>query len=384
MLDQSHLLAHNGNAYILVMVDFFTKWVEMAAVPDTKASTTANCIYKHIISRHGPPKAILSDRGSGFVSKVFRHLCDKLNINKPYTTSYNAAGNGFCERQNRTLKSMLTKCLIDKQHADWEQRIDDVCYAYRASVHSSTNQTPHYLTYGAEVNTPISQILNCEPDILGTPTDYVSQLTERLRVAFQCAKEVNAKAREQQKSQYDKRAKELDYHVGDNVLLDIKVVAKGDSKKFTPKYKGPYKVIKVYDNQTVDIANDVYEIQRVHVNRLKAIYVTMLWGDEECPPHKPADKPKVPFRRSRCTQTKDPGASDDDSEDSDEEEEETSAQQTVNPINRYQKPPLERVKRVLPKKAPLPTIREETTSPPTRPTNLRPRTALKTPERYRE
>ena len=61
------------------------------------------------------------------------------------------------------------------------------------------------------------------------------------------------------------------------------MVKKGDSKKFTSKYKGPFRVIKSYDNMTVDIADNSYNIQRVHVNRLKPLFETMLWKDEESP-----------------------------------------------------------------------------------------------------
>jgi hypothetical protein len=107
-------------------------------------------------------------------------------------------------------------------------------------------------------------------------------LVNNLRYTFQRVKEENKKARARQKEQYDKRAKENRYIVGDKVLLDIVVVKTGDSKKFTSKYKGPFRVIKSYDNMTVDIADNSY-IQRVHVNRLNPLYENILWKDEKSP-----------------------------------------------------------------------------------------------------
>jgi hypothetical protein len=96
--------------------------------------------------------------------------------------------------------------------------------------------------------------------------------------------EESAKARERQRQQYNKRAKEFNYKVGDRVLLDIRVVKTGDSRKFTSKYRGPFRIIKVYSNKTVDIADNTYVSQCVHVNRLKPLYETMLWQQESHPP----------------------------------------------------------------------------------------------------
>jgi hypothetical protein len=96
--------------------------------------------------------------------------------------------------------------------------------------------------------------------------------------------EESAKARERQREQYNKRAKEFNYKVGDRVLLDIRVVKTGDSRKFTSKYRGPFRIIKVFSNETVDIADNTYVSQCVHVNRLKPHYETMLWQQEPRPP----------------------------------------------------------------------------------------------------
>ena len=64
-------------------------------------------------------------------------------------------------------------------------------------------------------------------------------------------------------------AKEYNYKVGDKVLLNVKLVDPGDNKKFTSKFRGPFRIIKVFINCTVDIADSSYKEQSVHVNRLK-------------------------------------------------------------------------------------------------------------------
>ncbi|KZR97625.1 Uncharacterized protein APZ42_007392 [Daphnia magna] len=115
------------------------------------------------------PKAIISDRGTNFTSKLFRYLCKKLKIDQRLTTVYNPAGNGETERFNRTLTVMLRKELKDGEHANWENMLEDVLFAYRSSVHSSTLETPYYLLHG--------------------------NLADRLRYSFQRVREESEKAR---------------------------------------------------------------------------------------------------------------------------------------------------------------------------------------------
>ena len=151
------------------------------------------------------------------------------------------------------------------------------------SVHASTLETPYYLVHGRDPNVAINQILNFKKEPILSQSDYIGNLAERLRFSFTKAREENKKARVRQKEQYDKRAKALQYRVGDRVLLDIRVVKAGDCKKFTSKYKGPFRVVKTYKNFTCDIADSAHHTQRVHMNRLKPLLEAMVWTDETCP-----------------------------------------------------------------------------------------------------
>ena len=268
----------NGNNFIMVITDYFTKWVEAIPLPDQKAITTADALYKHILQRHGLPKTIITDRGTNFTSKLFEHLCAKLKIEHRLTTAYHPASNGETERFNRTLTTMLRKVLEDGFHENWEDVRGDICFAYRSTTHSSTLESPYYLLHGRDPNIPINIFLDATPPPVQA-NDYLAKLSERLRVSFQLTREANLRAREKQKNQYDKRARELNYKIGDRVLLDIKTVDPRDSRKFTSLYKGPFRVVKIYPNKTVDIADPSFTVQKVHVNRLKPLFETMLWKD---------------------------------------------------------------------------------------------------------
>jgi hypothetical protein len=273
----------NGNKYIMVVTDYFSKYVEVRALPDQTAITTADAFLEMIVRRHGTPKAIVSDRGVNFTSKIFQRLCKSLGIKQKLATSYHPATNGETERFNRTLTMLLRKELIDSQHGDWEEMLGDVCFAYHSSVHSSTQETPFFLLYGRDPNVPIHNLLGAIPRSKFPASDFVSLRMESLSIAFQRTKEENSKAREQQRKQYNKRASELRYQVGDRVLLDVKVRTKEENKKFISKYRGPFRVSRVYTNETVDIMNNSFVSKRVHVNRLRPLYDSMIWRDEFCP-----------------------------------------------------------------------------------------------------
>ncbi len=77
------------NKYILVVTDHFTKWVEIFAVPDQSAETTARVILNEVIARYGAPLSIHSDKGANYESKIFAELCQLLEIRKTRTTTRN-------------------------------------------------------------------------------------------------------------------------------------------------------------------------------------------------------------------------------------------------------------------------------------------------------
>ena len=108
-----------GNKYIIVAIDYFSKYVEAICVKSYTAEITSKFVNDQIILRHGSPDAIITDQGSNFESKLFKSLCDQSGIKKIRTTAYHPQGNGLVERQNKTLKSLLS-CFINDHHNNWD------------------------------------------------------------------------------------------------------------------------------------------------------------------------------------------------------------------------------------------------------------------------
>ena len=112
---------HNGNEYILVIRDYFTKWMEAYAIPDQQAETVATKVVQEFVCRFGVPLELHSDQGRNFESTVFREMCKILGITKTRTTAYNPKSDGMVERYNRTIVNAVSLMIQPHQgQKDWD------------------------------------------------------------------------------------------------------------------------------------------------------------------------------------------------------------------------------------------------------------------------
>jgi hypothetical protein len=142
-----------GNKYIIVAMDYLTKWPEAKAVKDNTAKSVVKFLYEDIICRHGCPTKILSDRGSHFNNQLVTELMEQFHIRHNLSTPYHPRTNGLVERFNRTLCESLAK-LVERS-TQWDQYISPVLFAYRTSKQSATKIEPFYLVYGRNATLPI-------------------------------------------------------------------------------------------------------------------------------------------------------------------------------------------------------------------------------------
>jgi len=140
----------NGNQYILVVADYFTRWVEGFALPSQEANTVATKLVNNIFLRFAVPEQLHSDQGRQSEAQVITEICQLLHIHKTWTTPYHPQCDGMVKRFDRTLLNMLAICAKDHPF-DWEHRIQPVCMAYNTSVHSSTGYSTFCLMFGCQV-----------------------------------------------------------------------------------------------------------------------------------------------------------------------------------------------------------------------------------------
>ena len=149
-----------GNRYVLVIGDYFTKWVESYPIPNQVAATVARVFVEEFVSRYGIPKEVHSDQGRNFESNLMAEVCKLLGIKKTRTCPLHPRGDGFVERFNRTLLSMMITLLDpDRNQKDWDEQIPYAMFAYRSSVQESTGESPAMMMLGRELTLPVDVLV---------------------------------------------------------------------------------------------------------------------------------------------------------------------------------------------------------------------------------
>ncbi|UYV80952.1 K02A2.6-like [Cordylochernes scorpioides] len=129
--------------------DYYSRYIETAALPRGTAEEIADFFLQRVVLRHGPPKTIISDRGSCFLSKLFKQVLKICNTLHKKTTSYHPQTNGQTERMNRTLADMMAM-YIDERYQNWDEILPFVTFAYNSSIQDTTGYSPYFLIHGRE------------------------------------------------------------------------------------------------------------------------------------------------------------------------------------------------------------------------------------------
>ena len=258
----------SGNRYLLVAMDYFTKWGEAYPVPNMEASTVATAPVNEMFLRFSPPERLHSDQGKQFESQLIKEVCRLLQVDKSRTTPYHPQCDGLVERYNRTLLDMLATS-SKSNPIDWEQY---VCFAYNTSVQSSTGYTPPFLMFGREARLPVD--LHFGTSFVDTLShdQYAHSLQNRLAYEYQLVQEKLGAVQVQQRSLYNRSIHGKPFDRGDLVWLHSTVVPSNGHRKLHHQWTGPYIVLeRISDlNYRIRQCDDpTKKVSIVHFNRLK-------------------------------------------------------------------------------------------------------------------
>ncbi|WJZ84330.1 hypothetical protein VitviT2T_003939 [Vitis vinifera] len=142
----------SGHEFILVAIDYFTKWVEAASYARLTSCGVASFIRSHIICRYGVPHELISDRGVYFRAEVDT-LAQRYSIQHHRSSTYRSQTNGAVEAVNKNIKRILQRMVETSQ--DWSEKLPFALWAYWTSFRTSTGATPYSLVYGMEAVLPV-------------------------------------------------------------------------------------------------------------------------------------------------------------------------------------------------------------------------------------
>ena len=189
----------------------------MYATLDQSSATIARLLVEEVVSRHGVPSEILSDRGKSFLSGLMKEVEALLGYRKVNTTAYHPQTDGLVERYNQTLTAMLAMS-VHKGGPEWDELLPYVLFAYRASQQASTRESPFYLLYGRDPRLPVPDALT--PQKTRTTIhlkEYGLNLHARLTTAWELAWQCVTKAQKWQKTSYDRGAKDPVFREGERL-----------------------------------------------------------------------------------------------------------------------------------------------------------------------
>ncbi|KAG1956922.1 interleukin-1 receptor accessory protein-like 1-A [Pimephales promelas] len=264
--------SRSGLESVLVMTDVFTKYTLAIPTRDQRAETVARTLVAEWFYKFGVPGRIHSDQGRSFESALIQQLCSLYQVEKSRTTPYHPAGNGQCERFNRTLHNLLRTLPLSRK-TDWVSALPQVLFCYNTTPHQATGESPYFLMFGQEPRLPIDFLLGRSQEMRsGTVNEWVLEHQTRLLVAFEGAQE-------HLKVAADRRRKQHDLHVRDAPLGEGQLVylrdygARGRHKIQDLWSPVVYQVVgapqaggSVYTIAPVD---DLDRVKRVHRSLLK-------------------------------------------------------------------------------------------------------------------
>ncbi|XP_024010463.1 uncharacterized protein LOC112085478 [Eutrema salsugineum] len=143
-----------GNQYILVAVDYVSKWIESVASPTNDIKVVIKLFISIIFPRFGVPRIVISDGRSHFINRVFKNLLKKNGVTHKVVSPYHPQTSGQVEISNREIKSILQKTTgINRK--DWSEKLDNALWAYRTAYKTPLGTTPFNLVYGKACHLPV-------------------------------------------------------------------------------------------------------------------------------------------------------------------------------------------------------------------------------------
>jgi len=206
--------------YLIVAIEYFTKWIEAEPVAQITAHKVQHFVWKNIVCHFGVPRRLISDNGTRFASQQLGKLCAEVGIKQVFASVEHPQTNRQVESANRVLLRGL-KHILEKAKGAWAEEVPRIVWAYHTTPQSSTMETPFSLVYGSDAMIPV-EIHESSPRFLSFVTedsneerkvnlDLLDKAREEARIKGEAVKR-------RVEHQYSSKVKLRQFQVGDLVI----------------------------------------------------------------------------------------------------------------------------------------------------------------------
>ena len=255
---------NSGYKYAVVMVDAYSKFLQVAAATSKEMNEISQIFFNHWICSFGPCKQLVSDLGKEFKNQMFSLLSKQYGIHQSFTTANHPMANGMAERAVQAVLTYIRKYV---QGNEWVHLLSPLTFAHNTTVRKPTGYSPYEAVFGRKTKTP-GDLNNNRPNYSSNPLVDIHNTIQSIKGEIESTQEKFYKS---MKDSYDKRIRFNSIQEGDKVYV-IRPHKGNQFQKFQQRFEGPYSVLHKTQNNNLQLKHCVsHKPKTIHINNVKLL-----------------------------------------------------------------------------------------------------------------